>query len=94
VDKVEARAEAERVLAELRGESYDALVQRHLDQSATHEVEAASGARYQIQVRAFWDGGKSGDLRVIVNIDDGKRSAFHPLSTDFIIAPDGSFVGE
>jgi hypothetical protein len=31
---------------------------------------------------------------VIVAIDDGRWRAFSPLSVDFIMAPDGSFVGE
>ena len=75
--------------------SYETLVERHLDRPASHEVEAPSGNRYQIEVNAVWDGGKqSRDLRVCVLVDDGRWSAFHPLSIDFIIAPDGSFIGE
>jgi hypothetical protein len=31
---------------------------------------------------------------VLASIDDGGWSAFIPLTDDFIIAPDGSFVGE
>jgi hypothetical protein len=97
MDKVEARAVGERVLAELRHESYATLVERHLDQPASHWVDSPSGVRSQIEVQVFWDGGrrrKGGDLRVLVSVDDGGRSAFHALSTDFIVAPDGSFVGE
>ena len=42
----------------------------------------------------MWDRGKEGDLRVLVMIDDGGWHAHGPLVEDFIIAPDGSFVGE
>jgi hypothetical protein len=31
---------------------------------------------------------------VIVNVDDGGFRAFVPLTADFIVGPDGSFVGE
>jgi hypothetical protein len=53
-----------------------------------------SGTRYQVEITAFWDSGKPGNLRVLAAIDDGGWRAFKPLSTDFIMAPDGSFVGE
>jgi len=46
-------------------------------------------------VQAFWDSPRQpGNLRVIVAIDDGGWRAFRPLSADFIVASDGSFVGE
>ena len=81
-------------VAELRRDSYDALVDRYLHESDTHSVVAESGAEYQVEIQAFWDGRAPGNLRVIVAIDDGRWRAFHPLSADFIVAPDGSFVGE
>jgi hypothetical protein len=96
VDKAEARAVGESVLANLRRESYDSLVQRLLDRQETREIIGDSGVTYQIEVQAFWDSGKRkpGNLRVMVNIDDGGLRAFLPTTTDFIIAPDGSFIGE
>jgi hypothetical protein len=30
---------------------------------------------------------------VVVAVDDGGLSAFKPMCDDFIVAPDGSFVG-
>jgi hypothetical protein len=41
-----------------------------------------------------WDDRTGGDLRVIGSIDDGGWRAFRPLSSDFIVRPDGTFVGE
>jgi hypothetical protein len=55
---------------------------------------AGSGTPYQVEAEAFWDSTKEGDLRVIVKVDDVGWRAFVPLSEDFILAPDGSFVGE
>ena len=58
------------------------------------EVVGPSGTVYQLEVTAFWDDKKARNLRVIVTIDDGGWRAFVPLTTDFIMGPDGSFVGE
>lgn len=60
----------------------------------TRTVVAESGVQYQVDVQAFWDSRQPGNLRVIVAIDDGGWRAFKPISTDFIVASDGSFVGE
>lgn len=58
-------------------------------------VVAESGVQVQVEVQAFWDTPRQpGNLRVIIAIDDGGWRSFRPLSTDFIIASDGSFVGE
>lgn len=82
------------VAAELRRESYRALVDRYLRESDNRTVTAESGVQYQVEVQAFWDGRRPGNLRVIIAIDDGGWRAFRPLSTDFIVAADGTFVGE
>ncbi len=58
------------------------------------EREGPTGVKYQLEFEAFWDGGKGGPVRVMGNIDDMGRRAFAPLSESFIMAPDGSFVGE
>jgi hypothetical protein len=65
-----------------------------LKRPETIEVRGKSGAVYQVQTQAVWDGGADGDLRIMVAVDDGGWRAFLPLSEDFIVAPDGSFVGE
>ena len=91
----EAKRVLDGVVAELRRESYRTLVARYLQESDEHTVVAESGAQYQVEVQAFWDSPRQpGNLRVIIAIDDGGWRAFRPLSTDFIVASDGSFVGE
>jgi hypothetical protein len=83
-------AEVER----LRREEYETLVSRLLDKQETYERAVVDGTRYQVEVQGFWDDEASENLRVSVNVDDGGWRAFVPFSTDFIRAPDGSFVGE
>lgn len=94
MDKDEARQIALDKARELRRLSWSALRERYLDRPETVEVSGPSEIVYQVETQAFWDSAKEGDLRVRVAIDDAGWRAFMPLSEDFIIAPDGSFVGE
>ena len=65
------------------------------DNPTGEEVIAPSGQAYQIEVEALWDGEPDSDLRIIASIDDGSlRWATLPLVQDFVIRPDGTFVGE
>ena len=57
-------------------------------------MTAASGVRYQIELQAFWDDKRAKNLRLIGAIDDGGWSSYLPLTDNFIVARDGSFVGE
>ena len=84
------------MVAELRRQPYGTLVARYLKESDNRTVVAESGVEYQVEVQAFWDRPRHpGNLRVIIGVDDGGwRSSFSPLSTAFIVAPDGTFVGE
>jgi len=47
-----------------------------------------------VEAQAFWDNKKETNIRVMASSDGGGTRAFHPLTRDFIKAPDGSFVGE
>jgi hypothetical protein len=87
-------AVANHALAALRAEGYEALLTRFLNSSELTEVTGASGRTYQVEVQGFWDSGEPGDLRVRAAVDDGGIRAFSPRVRDFIIAPDGKFVGE
>jgi hypothetical protein len=94
VDTAEARAIARARARELRKLPWAELRDRYLDSEEHAEVVGATGATYQVETFAVWDGAKEGDLRVFVAVDDGGWRAFSPLNECFIIAPDGSFVGE
>lgn len=95
MDESEARTMLATRLSALRRLTYEELVDRLLDRAETEETVAASGRWYQIEIQGFWDSRPGGALRVMGSIDDGKGwRTFNPLTDDFIIAPDGSFVGE
>jgi len=94
-DESEARTVLATRLSALRRLTYGELVDRFLGKVETEETVAASGRWYQIEIQGFWDSRPGGNLRVMGSIDEGKGwRAFKPLTDDFIIAPDGSFVGE
>src|SRR5262245_5393473 len=80
VDKADASRTAEEVLFGLRRETYDALVERLLNRSESSGVVGQSGARFQMEVQAFWDSRDGRNLRVVVSIDDGGLRAFAPLT--------------
>jgi hypothetical protein len=86
----------DRIMA-LRANPYDVLVSSYLDNPTHEEVVGASGTRYDVEVAAFWDKPRSpGQLRVRVAVDalPVVRKLHALTSEDFIIAPDGTFVGE
>jgi len=94
MDKVEAREIAKWRAADLRSQPYASLVANYLNQSIHDSALGTDGVRYDVEVQAFWDAVRQpGNLRVMV--DDGRRKGPHRVVTeDFILAPDGTFVGE
>jgi hypothetical protein len=93
MDKTEALAVLETHLLEWRERTYSDLA-AFLKTPVTTEIQGPTGVTYQVQVQVVWDGRKGGDLRVLGAVDDGGWRAFHPLCSDFIMAPDGSFIDE
>ena|SRR2546425_874096 len=97
VDESEARAVLADEFQALRSVPYAQLVERLLDRQEAKETIGPSGAWYQLELQAFWDSPREPDgvLRVSGAIDDGKGwRANVPLVDDFLVSPDGSFVGE
>ena len=88
-----ARALIDEELAKLRNLSYAELL-KLVNKPITINVPGSDGKNYQIERQAFWDTKKGGNLRVMVSVDDGGWRAFKPLTGDFIISPDGRFIGE
>jgi hypothetical protein len=93
MDSREARAVLSEHLRRYRTMSHGDL-QRLLVETDVVESHGASGAAYQIEIHAVWDRDPGGNLRVLGHVDDGGLRAFVPLSQDFVMAPDGSFIGE
>ncbi len=93
MDKQEAQQLLAARLADYRKLSYDQLVSK-IGNDDYLEVIGESGTEYQIEVQFMWDSKPGGDLRVMAGTDDGGLRAFCPLCQDFIMSPDGRFVGE
>ena len=93
MDKQEAKKLLTKKLAEFRRHSYADLVAK-IDDIDCFEISGPTGVEYQIEVQFMWDGKPDGDVRVMGAIDDGGLRAFIPLCEDFIVSPDGDFVGE
>ena len=93
MDSHEARTVLGEAICRYRAMTYEEL-QRLLKEQDCFGTRRASGVAYQIAVEAVWDNKPGGNLRVLVHVDDGGLRAFVPLTEDFIMAPDGSFIGE
>lgn len=90
--------EAQQVLREemarLRNLPYKELLEL-LDKPVVKESQGPSGYTYSLEVEALRDRGE--DLRVMAFVipwDKRKVRIPRDLTADFIMAPDGSFVGE
>lgn len=95
MDEVEARSVLDKRVAELRQQSYPDLEAVWLGQPDCEQTPGPSGVEYQIEIEAIWDDRKARTLRIVVSIDGGRGwRQFSPLADSFIVAPDGSFVGE
>ena len=93
MDNQEARDLLYRELARYRSQTYLQL-QGFLNTEDKSEIAGPSGTVYQIEIQVFLDSPGGGDIRVMAAIDDKGWRAFMPLCRDFIMAPDGRFVGE
>ena len=65
-----------------------------MNNSERGEGTTDKGEWYQYTVHAFWDDRPDQEIRVICSVDDGGWRAFLPVSSDFIMNVDGTFVGE
>ena len=94
MDKAEARALLAVELGRFRAMAYGELVSL-IGAVQVVQVAGPSSTRYTVEVDVFWDDRPGGNLRVIGGIDDGGfRAALTPLGDDFILTPEGKFLGE
>lgn len=93
MDQAEAKQILSVELAKYRSKQYEEL-KRLIGEQDTCEITSATGKWYQLEFLAVWDSRPNGNVRVIGTIDDGGVSAYKPLSDDFILSPDGKFIGE
>ena len=93
MDDREAKAILEHQLSHYRKMSYAELASL-IDNPSAFGVRGPSGTLYGVEVEVFWDREPGKELRVIGSIDDGGARFTKPLSEDFIMREDGTFVGE
>ena len=93
MDTTEAGNVLRAKLAEYRKLSYEELTAK-IGEIECFEIVGPSGTEYQIEVQFFWDDKTNSTIRVGGGIDDGGLRAFMPLCDDFLMDPDGRFVGE
>ena len=94
MDKSEAKQLIAKELNEYRAKSYEEFILLIDKASVTYELKGANGVNYQIEIQAFWDNKKNGNVRVAGAIDDGGLRALAPFSDDFIKSPSGKYIGE
>ena len=94
MDKSEAAAILQDHISLYRAKPYSEL-KSLIGNVQVHEATGSSGAEYTLEFDVRWDSNPDSNIRVIGAIDDGTfPSAFSPLSDDFILSPNGKFVGE
>lgn len=92
--RAEAREILQRQVDRLRGTSYAELCTQ-LGEPQAFEVESPTGRVFQLEVETFWDDERARTLPVMAAIDDSTGWRIRDyLRDEFIVAPDGSFVGE
>lgn len=83
-----SRAEAERVLArtieKLASETFDELWSMRAAEEHVYESVGSDGETYTTDIDVIRDR-KSGDVEVIVSVDDGGDMAFKPPTSGFTI---------
>lgn len=84
----------QRYVHDLRARAYGELRDMESRPERVLEVTGDSGVTYTVEIDVIWDDRRKGHLRVLLAIDDGGLRAFVPMTDSFIVAPDGSFVGE
>jgi hypothetical protein len=94
MNKAEAREILIRELEDYRNKSYQELIGMINQEPIVYEHITANKAFYVIEIEAYWDDKPNGNVRVAGGIDDGGLRAFVPLTEDFIMSPDGHFIGE
>jgi len=92
MDKEGALNFAELQLKDMSSKSYSEISEL-IDTSVSKMHELDNENYYQTQVQVFWDDPKEKkNIRVSCSIDGCGISAYRPLTTDFIITPEGTFL--
>ncbi len=94
MDKFAAQKILRQQLARFSGCSHSELVPLvEVQRVETYELLSENGTTYQIEIQFFWDDRAGDTIRVMGSIDDGRISAFVPLTESLLITrPERSSV--
>lgn len=93
MDKFKAKAIAERDLEFYRAMSYEEIATK-IGELESFERVNGKGESYQIEFDFFFDDSEEENIRVIGMVSYSLWTDVSPVSSDFVIAPDGEFIGE
>lgn len=93
MEKEEAINILEDKLSEFRGLYYSALIEK-IGKQETFDGKTQKNEPYQIEVDFFFDDEKERTLRVTGMISYSFATDFSPITSDFIVTPNGKFIGE
>ena len=94
MDTTEARIILDEIVRWYRGLSYTQLVALVGKYDGFVQVTAPSGTEYNLQTMIVWDDlqVRTNNIRAFVWIDDG--NLYDRIGDDFIVDPQGHFIGE
>ncbi len=93
MNKVEAVEILERELAQYRKLPYSDLVKK-IGEQETFEKITERSKKYQIEVDFLFDDEEKKTIRVLAMLSYSFWTDFSPITSSFIVAPDGKFIGE
>lgn len=93
VDKSEAKAIAEKELQFYRGLPHGQIAAK-IGTQESYERVSERGEPYQIEFDFFYDDAESGNIRVVGMVSYSGWTEFFPVGSAFIVAQDGTFVGD
>ncbi len=93
MNKIEAVEILERELVQYRKLPYSDLVKK-MGEQETFEKINERGEKFQVEVDFFFDNEEEKTIRVLAMLSYSLWTDFSPVSRDFIVAPNGKFVGE
>jgi len=91
--RIEALRIIEQYLETYRRLDYSELILK-IGEQETFEGENEAGEKNQIEIDFFYDDEKTKNFRITGMISFNLATDYAPVTSDFIISPDGKFIGE
>jgi len=93
LDSEEATALLQYEVDAYRSKPYKEIISL-IEKPQLKELTGKSGAWYKLEIYAFWDKEPNEEVRVVGSISDAGKSAYSPMTLDFIMDPSGKFIDE